>query len=269
MHPAIRAILTLTAIIACIGAPSVTLAQDQVYEIDGYQLSSEGVARLRVADDQKTRGIEALGRGDWASALRLCESALDGYRRTGVPGHGAVGEVYRQGRACAADALARLGRMDEACDRYRDIGYHTLMSHSPRGTCEAREAAEEASIQAWDDYANAFATFSSSTAALQTFPADSEQRSHALDAVVSSCGRLQPFSRLIEGAPAAVSYCNAIVLFEGGDFAGACAELRRGRSGLSTLDFSALPSERARHVRALATTLDGFRSICEATPSAW
>lgn len=148
MRPSIRAVLALSAIMFCVGAPSDALAQDPTYEIDGYEVSSEGVARLRAGDNQKARGVEAMGRGDWAAALRLCASALEGYGRVGVLGQGAAGEVYRQGRTCAADAVAKLGRWDEAYDRYRDIGYRTLMDHSPRGFCQAREAAEEASIQA-------------------------------------------------------------------------------------------------------------------------
>jgi len=258
-----------TALAAIAFQSSAVRAQDRTYSIEGYQLSEHSVGVIRRADDQKNRGIDALGRGAWASAQRDCAAAIAGYSSTGLPSSGRAASVYREAYACVADAEMKLGNLDDACDRYRDISYYTLMDRSPREMCEARSAAVEARFQAWDDYADTFARFSSQTGQLQSFTEGSAARAQAASDLAATCASLNSFGREVEGARAATGYCSAIVKFEAGDFPGACALLATARSDLSRLDRSLLAPERSRHVQALATTIEGFRPTCSNTGSAW
>jgi hypothetical protein len=264
-----RVRFAFAALAAFLTLPSVAAAQDLTYFVDDYELSAEDVAKVGRADDSKNRGIAALGRQDWATAHRQCDAAIAGYNSAGVPNEGGAADVYLQARACAADAFARLGQMEEACRRYRRIGHHTLMTGSPSRMCAEHKAAEDATYQAWDDYAGIFEGFATSTVRLQRFGEGSPDRARGLAEVRSSCARLGAFSTRIEGASAGAGYCNAIVKFETGDYTGACGELARARSHLGTLNRSTLRPERSRHVQSLGATVEGFRSICAETPSAW
>lgn len=260
----------LAAVVAVLSLAPAARAQEVVgYEIEGYQLSVEGGEILKRADADLRRGLAAVERSDWPAARRGCEAALSGYHAIQLPDIGRIHDWYRAANGCVADSYAMTGDMDEACDRYRYNGWHSLTLRDVRGTCEEREAAEEAAYQSFSDYAALFADFSALTGRLQTLPEGGAERAQVAGRIATACEGLAGYRSSVAGAAPSAGYCRGIVQFEAGRTADACATLSQASAAAAGASRSGLTPEQDRHLTAIGQTLGQFRSVCSSFGHPW
>jgi hypothetical protein len=260
-----RFIIYVTAAVTMIASVLLappTQAQDYVFEIDGQQLTAAEAEVVRQADATLESGLRALQRDEWSLAVRDCYAAIAGYRNAGLSDVGRVSDWFARARACIADAHALSGNAVEACRIYRDNDYQTLRVRDPRRICEARAAAEEATVAAHDEYADLFQRFSGMTGRLQSLTEGSQARADLAEQMYILCDQMASYRDRVPGAFAGASYCTAIVRFEAGQPDRACQILWTAARWTSRVDTSPMLDQQRQHVREMDVALGAFRQTC-------
>ena len=263
-------LITLFVLSCLIGAnPAAAAGKVAHYEFEGVVFSAEEHARFVAAMAQSERGVAALGRNEWDTAVRECSAALATYRDIYLPEQGEGNAIYELARSCTADGYAAQDNWARACPLYVKTDYVGLVVVNAKRMCEQFRRDTDSAEDAHTRYAETFATFADHLANLIAAPDGSSERASKATILADDCTALSGYRESPPTAPGAAEYCRGIIYFVNGDGRAACKTMWQGAAYMNHAMDSPMLDMQRRHGRETVATLDTYRPICANMGYVW